>query len=204
MHVWRARLQQWLAPLAVRCPFSPNSITISALILNVIAAALFYLGGRDPRLFLAGIVVVIIAGLADSFDGTVARLQGKVSRYGDFLDHFCDRLSDLLLLAGWLIGNGVRIELTMLATIAVMLNGYLGTQIEATYGDRHYETMGRGEFILALIVFPTVSYIVSSNGWRQLRFEHFTVAEWMTLLLIAFGIAAIAQRLALAARLEKP
>lgn len=203
MHVWRARLQRWLGPLATRCPFSPNSITLSALVLNAVAAVLFYFGSTDARLFLAAIATVIIAGLADSFDGIVARAQGKVSRYGDFLDHFADRVSDLLLLAGWLIGNGVRVELMMLATIAVMLNGYLGTQIEATYGDRHYETMGRGEFILALILYPTVSYIVFSNGWRQLRFEHFTIAEWMTLLLIAFGVAAIAQRLALAARLEK-
>ena len=34
MHVWRARLHRWLAPAAERCPFSPNTITFIALVLN--------------------------------------------------------------------------------------------------------------------------------------------------------------------------
>jgi len=203
MHVWRARLHRWLAPAAERCPFSPNAITFSALVLNAAAAALFYFGSSDARLFLVAMAIVIVAGLADAFDGIVARVQSKETRYGDFLDHFADRLSDLLLVAGWLIGKRVRVELTILATIAVMLNGYIGTQVEATWGERNYDSVGRGEFVLALIVFPIVSYIPASNGWSAIAFAHFTIAEWMTLLLLAFAILGIAQRFAVAARLEK-
>ena len=198
MHVWRARLHRWLAPAAARCPFSPNTITFSALALNAIAAVLFYFG-----FFLVAMAIVIIAGLADAFDGIVARVQSKETRYGDFLDHFADRLSDLLLVAGWLIGNRVRVELTMLATIAVMLNGYIGTQVEATWGERNYDSVGRGEFVLALIVFPIVSSILATNGWSTLQFAHFTIAEWLTFLLLAFAVLGIAQRFAIAARLEK-
>ena len=198
MNVWRARLHRWLAPLAARCPFSPNTISLFALLLNATAAVLFY-----SRFFLAAIPLVIVAGLADAFDGIVARVQSKETRYGDFLDHFADRVSDLLLAAGWLIGSGVRIELTMLAAITSMLNGYIGTQIEATWGERNYDSIGRGEFVLALIVFPIVSSILFRNGWDTWRFAALTIAEWLAVLLIVFAAFGIAQRFALARRLDR-
>ena len=84
-----------------------------------------------------------------------------------------------------------------------MMNGYLGTQIEATWRERSYESVGRGEFVLALIVFPIVSYIIFSNGWAALFFAHFTIAEWLALLMSAFALLGVVQRLALARRLER-
>jgi phosphatidylglycerophosphate synthase len=202
MHVWRDRLHRWLSPLARRCPLSPNAITVSALGLSLVAAACFYSGSRKPVLFLAGMAVVIVAGLADAFDGIVARVQGRETRFGDFLDHFADRVADVSLAAGWILGNAVREDLAVGAIIAISLNAYVGTQIEATWHSRDYGSVGRGEFVLALIVFPIVSYIVCSNGWAGVRAATLTVAEWMTVLLVVFAILGILQRLALASRME--
>jgi phosphatidylglycerophosphate synthase len=198
MHVWRDRLFRWFAPLARRCPLSPNAVTLLALALNVIAAALLY-----RRQFLVAILFLAIGGLADAFDGIVARVQEKASTYGDFLDHFADRVSDVLLVTGWLLGNGVREEITIAAIIVVLLNGYIGTQIEASWHERNYDSVGRGEFVLALVVFPLVSFILIDNGWGGLRYATLTIAEWMSLLLFAFAILGIAQRFQLAARLQR-
>ena len=198
MNVWRDRLFRWFAPLARRCPLSPNAITWIALALNVIAAALL-----SQRWFLVAMVVLIIGGLADAFDGIVARVQNKTSLYGDFLDHFADRVSDVLLVTGWLFGNGVRPEITVAVVIIVLLNGYLGTQIEATWHERNYDTVGRGEFVLALVVFPIVSHILFGNGWNRIALARFTIAEWMSLLLIVFAILGAGQRFALAGRLHR-
>jgi len=203
MHVWRERLHQWFLPLATRCPLSPNAITMIALGLSLIAAATFYAASRQPWLFLGGMAVVILAGLADAFDGIVARVQHRESLYGDFLDHFADRVADTMLAAGWMLGNGVRKELAIGGIVAIMLNGYIGTQIEATWGARDYTTVGRGEFVLGLIVFPIVSFIIHSNGWSGTRMAGLTIPEWMTILLIAFALLGIAQRLALASRMER-
>ncbi len=198
MNPWRDRLNRWLAPAARRSPLSPNAITAIALAFNLIAAGLLY-----RRYFLIAIVFIALGGLCDALDGIVARVQQKSTRFGDFLDHLGDRVSDSAVATGWMIGSGVRQELTVIALIAVMLNGYIGTQIEATYGQRDYENVGRGEFVLALIVFPIVSFILVSNGWMSARFAALTITEWLTVLLIAFAILAIVQRLALAARLER-
>ncbi len=102
-----------------------------------------------------------------------------------------------------LAGNGVREWLLIAAIVLVMLNGYLGTQIEATWRERSYDAVGRGEFVLALIVFPIVSYIVFTNGWAAMRFASFTIAEWLALLMSAFALLGVAQRIALARRLER-
>jgi archaetidylinositol phosphate synthase len=198
MNVWRNRFHQWFAPLAQRCPLSPNALTVLALALNAVAAALFY-----TRHFLSAVAVLIAGGLLDVFDGIVARVQQKTSRFGDFLDHFCDRVSDTLLLTGWLLGNGVRTEITLASVIVVGLNGYIGTQLEATWHEREYDTVGRGEFVLALIVFPIVSFILFDNGWHELAPGGLEIAEWMALLLVLGGFAGIVQRLALARRLNR-
>lgn len=198
MNIWRDRLHRWFEPAAMRCPLSPNAITVIALALNMIAAGLLM-----RRLFLAGMALLIIGGLADAFDGIVARVQNKTSPYGDFLDHFADRVSDILLIAGWLVGNRVRLEITLAAVILVLLNGYIGTQIEATWHQRDYDTMGRGEFVLALVVYPIVSHILVQNRWDTIALATLTIAEWMTVVLIAVALFGIAQRFALASRLSR-
>ena len=198
MHGWRDRLQRWLSPLARRWPLSPNAVTVLALAISFVAAFLLY-----RQWFLVAGVAVILAGGADAFDGIVARVQGRTSRFGDFLDHFCDRVSDAVLLGGWLLGNGVRTELAVTSIAAILLNGYAGTQLEATWHEREYETMGRAEFILALVLFPIVSHVLVTYGWADITPGGLKIAEWMSVLVVAITALAIAQRLRLARRLGR-
>lgn len=198
MHVWRDRLFRWFAPMARRCPLSPNAITLLALALNVVAAVLLL--RRD---FLLAMAFLIVGGLADAFDGIVARVQEKTSIFGDFLDHFADRVSDVLLITGWLAGSAVRTEVAVPVIIVVMLNGYIGTQIEASWHERNYDSVGRGEFVLALVVFPIVSHIVFENAWWLITLRGLRITEWMALLLFLFAVVGIVQRFALALRLHR-
>ena len=203
MHVWRERLGRWLDPLARRIPLSPNAISLIALGLNLVAAVLLFNGKQWPAAFLVAIGFVIVAGLADALDGIVARVRGKTTRFGDFLDHSADRLSDTLLAICWLVGSGVRESLVIAAVTGVMLNGYVGTQIEATFHERNYDSVGRGEFVLALVVYPIASYILFTNGWSALRFAGLSVADCLAALMALFALLGIVQRCALALRLEQ-
>lgn len=187
-----------MAPAARRCPLSPNAVTLLALAINAVAAALLY-----QRWFIVAIILIAIGGLADAFDGVVARVQEKTSKYGDFLDHFADRVSDTLLLTGWLLANEVLLEIALAAVIVVMLNGYIGTQLEASWRRRDYESVGRGEFVLGLIVYPIVSSILYRHGWENASLGGLRVVDWMAVLIVAFALLGIAQRLAIAAKLER-
>ncbi len=198
MHPWRDRLDRWLSPAVPYWPLSPNETSLAALLLNLMAAVALF-----GRYFLAAVALVAVGGLFDAMDGIVARTRNEATRFGDFLDHCLDRLSDTFIAGGWLLGNGVQPILAITAIIAIGMNGYIGTQIEATYRERNYDSVGRGEFVLALIVFPIVSSILFRNGWDSWRFAALTIAEWLTLLLIVFAALGVAQRFALARRLDR-
>ena len=93
--VWPVdRLAALIAPTGI----PPNVITWSALICNFWAGVLFAAG----RFATAG-GLVILAGLCDLLDGPVARLQGRVSIFGAFLDSILDRYADLILFLGLLV-----------------------------------------------------------------------------------------------------
>lgn len=201
MHPWRLRLERWFRPLAQRTTLSPNAISLIAFAFNVAAAVMFAFARRTPVLFMAAIPVITVGGLLDAFDGIVAREQNKSSRFGDFLDHFLDRASDLTLLGGWLVGASVRIELAVPLLALVALNGYIGTQIEATFGARSYEGVGRGEFVLALVVLPIASYVIVRAEFGDTRLGALSIPEWLGVALALGAIWGIAQRVRLARRL---
>ena len=60
---------------------APNILTTIGVTINMGCAVLFALG----EFFWAGIVL-IVANLFDMLDGNVARLTGRVTKYGSFLD----------------------------------------------------------------------------------------------------------------------
>lgn len=196
MSIWRERLDRWLGPLAQRVPVHPNVITILALVLNLAGAAALALAARDRRLFLVTVILVSTGGLLDALDGIVARLQDRATRFGDFLDHLCDRISDLSLFAAWIVGVGVRLSIGIPALLLIMLNGYIGTQLEATFAKRSYDTIGRGEFVLGLVAFPIIAFTAAPSPY------YLPIVDGMTALAGLAALAGFIQRLREAVRLR--
>jgi CDP-diacylglycerol--glycerol-3-phosphate 3-phosphatidyltransferase len=94
--MFTARFQEWVRTGARRIVTSlhlfgitPNTLTIIGLIVSGVAAVLIGLGALIP-----GGIVLLIAGLFDILDGAVARVTGKVQRYGAFLDSTTDRYAE--------------------------------------------------------------------------------------------------------------
>lgn len=106
-------LFEWINGLGI----SPNVITFAGLGLSLVASGLLWAG----RFRLAGLVI-LAGGLCDMLDGGVARVKGKESCFGAFLDSIMDRYSDLFLLTGLLLffsGQG-RIWLVGLCSLAMV------------------------------------------------------------------------------------
>ncbi|HXI12305.1 MAG TPA: CDP-alcohol phosphatidyltransferase family protein [Thermoanaerobaculia bacterium] len=201
MNPWRTRINQWLHPVASKLPISPNALTGLALGLNLVAASTLAQSARRPSALLVATGLLAVGGLLDALDGAVARAQGKTSRIGDFLDHLSDRVSDGALLAGWTIGAEIRLPLAVLTLLAVSLNGYIGTQMEASFGKRDYDAVGRGEFVLGLIVMPIVLFTLHRSQLAHHRFLTLTIAEWMTVAILVAAVLGFLQRLAQVRRL---
>jgi CDP-diacylglycerol--glycerol-3-phosphate 3-phosphatidyltransferase len=85
---------RWLA----RGHINPNILTFVGVAINVGCGLLFGFG----KFFAAGIVL-IVANLFDMLDGQVARLSGRVTTFGGFLDSSLDRLSDMVVFVGLMV-----------------------------------------------------------------------------------------------------
>ncbi|MBA4399883.1 MAG: CDP-alcohol phosphatidyltransferase family protein [Anaerolinea sp.] len=97
----RVRFKGVLDPIGAflnKIGLTPNAMTLLGLAGHIGAA---YLLARGEMLW--GGVVVMIMGPFDALDGTMARLRGKTSRFGGFLDSVVDRYAELFLLGGLLI-----------------------------------------------------------------------------------------------------
>src|SRR5262245_50009555 len=84
--------------LIARINPNPNLLSVIGLGINIFAALLYGYG----RFFFAGLVM-ICANIFDMLDGRVARLTGRVTKFGAFLDSSLDRLSDMVVFLGIII-----------------------------------------------------------------------------------------------------
>lgn len=77
---------------------NPNILTVIGVSLNVGCGVLFGMGW-----FFAAGIALVVANLFDMLDGQVARLSGRVTRFGGFLDSSLDRLSDMVVFVGLMV-----------------------------------------------------------------------------------------------------
>jgi phosphatidylglycerophosphate synthase len=170
---------------------NPNTLTIISLIAGILAG-ISYVGSHiSPWFFLLGGGFVMISGTADSLDGIMARMYDRVTKKGDFLDHFCDRLVDISILLGLTFSKGAHLILGFFLILLVLLHSYLGTQIEATLGKRSYKGTGKAEFFVGLIVFSLLAVILPGIS-MEIAGEKMVLADiYMSILLIATLISLI-------------
>ena len=128
---------------------SANALTISGMLIGLLAAALTALGN-----FFAGFVILWLSGLIDATDGTLARLT-KPSPMGAILDITFDRIVEIAMIAALAYRfPSVRFELVILAgVIAIAMSLFLS--IAAAVANRslksfHYAP-GLGERTEAFI-----------------------------------------------------
>ena len=90
------RVWEFLARGLARAGVSPNAVTFGGLVL-VLAAAAAYPVHRNSLVFA---VWLALAFSFDGLDGAVARLTGRSSKFGGYLDAVLDRYQELAVLAG--------------------------------------------------------------------------------------------------------
>lgn len=162
----RHRLDWWLVPLArLFRNVNPNVFTWFSLLAAIGAGLMFALGGTDWRYLAGGSALVFTNGVLDVLDGKVAKLTGKQSRKGDYLDHSIDRFSDVAFIGGLAFGAFGRLEVGIWALAFTLLTSYLGTQAQAVGIGRNYGgLLGRADrMMLLMLVPPTQAVLVAKD-----------------------------------------
>lgn len=102
-HIQR-RISVWFSVRLAR-HIGPNAATGLDLIFGVAAAALVLMG-----YWLWGVVLIQMFGIFSCVDGEIARIRGRASRIGDFLDTLTDRVTEVLLVAAIAISLCGRVD----------------------------------------------------------------------------------------------
>ena len=94
--MFTSQFQEWVRASARRlvtafglARVNPNTLTVIGLFINAVSGVLVAAG-----LLVLGGVVLLLASVFDILDGAVARVTGKVYRYGAFLDSTTDRYAE--------------------------------------------------------------------------------------------------------------
>jgi CDP-diacylglycerol--glycerol-3-phosphate 3-phosphatidyltransferase len=126
--VFTSKFQDWvraqarkLVPLLRVFGLTPNMLTMIGLVITAASAVLIAAGH-----FVEGGIVLLLAALFDILDGAVARVTGKVYRYGAFLDSTTDRYAEgftYIALLYYYVATGHRTVEPVLVIAA--LNGSL-------------------------------------------------------------------------------
>jgi CDP-diacylglycerol--glycerol-3-phosphate 3-phosphatidyltransferase len=110
---------------------TPNAISITGLIGNLVAAVLIL-----QELFVLAGVAFVLGSLCDMMDGRYSRMSGKGTPFGAFLDSTLDRVEEgvvLAAVAAWFAksSDDVAVGATVLAVVGSYMVSYTRARAEA-------------------------------------------------------------------------
>lgn len=170
---YRTTLDWWLVPLAKGFRrVHPDVFTWASLAVAALGGVAFWKSdgtGTGLQLLLVAWACVIVNSVLDLLDGKVAKLTGKATPRGDYLDHTVDRFSDVLFLLGLAFSPWVRLEIGLFAILGTLLTSYMGTQAQAVGLRRNYAgLLGRADRMVLLMVIPLAQWVWTTQGYGVL------------------------------------
>ncbi len=150
-----ARLGDPVARVLLQAHVRPNHLTVVGLGVSLVAAIALARGNLRT-----GAVLLTLAGLFDFFDGSLARLANRVSRFGAFLDSVVDRYSDLVVLLGIVLfyhwaADTTGLLLTLITVVGTVMVSYTKARAQSIGLSCEIGLMERPERLILLIAGAT-------------------------------------------------
>jgi archaetidylinositol phosphate synthase len=134
---------------------SPNFWTVVGLVIALISAIVYGLG-IEFGLIIGG-VLLLVSGFFDIIDGQVARVTGKTSKKGSYLDSMFDKIAEVAIFLGILVGGYAEPYLVLLAISLSLLVSYARAKSD-TIGIK-LQGIGIGERAERLLVIAVIGII---------------------------------------------
>ena len=193
----REKTDPILKPFAEIIPsyITPNSLTVISLILAMIYSFIVWFSGKYDLpyfLFMAGIFLFFSISL-DAIDGTLARIRNLESKWGDYLDHALDRVTDISFLLAIILGGYIRFEIGLLSITGIFLTSNFGALTKGAGLSREYGgIMGRAYRLVILIIATFLNGVYSGKlGIAEVKF---TFLGWAMVIFAVGGIFTACQR----------
>ncbi|GLX09132.1 MULTISPECIES: phosphatidylinositol phosphate synthase [Microbispora] len=190
LNILRPAVTRVMTPLGralARWGISPDVITTIGTLGVVVSALVFYPLGH----LFAGTLVITFFVLADLLDGVLARMTGKGSTWGAFLDSTLDRLGDASIFSGLILYFVLKDEPEIvLATVALFclvagaLVSYAKARAEGLGMTANVGIAERGERLVVVLVAAGLSglgvpYVLAAGLWLLAAASAVTVVQRM-------------------------
>ncbi len=134
---------------------SPNFWTILGLQFAILSAIIYGLG-FEFGLIIGGILL-LVSGFFDMVDGQVAKVTGKTSKKGSYFDSMFDKIAEVAIFLGILIGGYAEPYLVLLAITLSLLVSYARAKSDAL--NIKLQGVGIGERAERLLVIAIIGII---------------------------------------------
>ena len=163
-----------------RSRVTPNALTGSGVLLCAAASVLVYFEYRNEILFFwIAAVVFVVGSLLDILDGALARLSGKGTPFGAFLDSTTDRVSEGFMLGSIALvfhrhGNETALAFAFAAVAGSFLVSYTRARAEALGLKGDVGIGSRAERVVVVTaglvfapwgVLPWAIYLLAVTAW---------------------------------------
>ncbi|WP_203335542.1 phosphatidylinositol phosphate synthase [Nocardioides limicola] len=169
MEHFRAFFTALLSPVAkllLALRISPDAVTIVGT-LGVAAGALVFFPRGE---LLTGVLVITAFVFSDLIDGHMARLSGRTSRFGAFLDSTLDRIGDGAIFGGLVLyfaGPGdsrLYLTLTLVCLVMGSVTSYARARAESLGFTAKVGIAERADRLVAILVATGLSAIFDVPG----------------------------------------
>ena len=134
---------------------SPNFWTVVGLVI-ALSSAVVYGMGVEFGLIIGGILL-LVSGFFDMVDGQVARVTGKTSKKGEYLDSMFDKISEVAIFLGILVGGYAEPYIVLLAITLSLLVSYARAKSDLI--NIKLQGIGIGERAERLLVIAIIGII---------------------------------------------
>ncbi len=134
---------------------SPNFWTCVGLAFALISAVVYGLG-IEFGLIIGGILL-LVSGFFDMVDGQVAKVTGKTSKKGSYFDSMFDKIAEVAIFLGILIGGYAEPYLVLLAITLSLLVSYARAKSDVI--NIKLQGVGIGERAERLLVIAIIGII---------------------------------------------
>lgn len=134
---------------------SPSFWTFVGLGFAVLSAVVYGLGAEFGLII--GGILLLVSGFFDMVDGQVARVTGKISKRGEYLDSMFDKIAEVAVFMGILIGGYAEPYLVLLAVSLSLLVSYARAKSDII--NIRLQGVGIGERAERLLVVAIVGIV---------------------------------------------
>lgn len=135
----------WLLKKITSTGITPNQVSVLGMVFGLAAGALLIFtasqepGSTPQRFFLlASVILVILRGACNIFDGVLAVETGRASRVGLLFNEVPDRVSDIAVLVGAGYAIGSHPTLGWAAALGSLATAYIRVQVQLAGASADY------------------------------------------------------------------